>query len=75
MKEIRNEKKNMIKEKYHGKIYTFNGFGDSNCPVCGREDFDVIHVSERSYCFDSYTFYEFVRCCNCGKRYFFEDGN
>lgn len=40
-----------------------------------KEDFNVIHISKRSYCFDSYTFYEFVRCCNCGKRYFFEDGN
>lgn len=69
----------MGKIKFGSKLYEYAGYGDSDCPICGKSfdyEYDkAIHITPRIYCFDSFTFNVFVRCKNCGKRYVFTDGN
>ena len=69
-----------VKCEETGKIYEYAGFGNANCPVCGRNidwDYsDVEFVSKpHTVYFDSYDFEVFAKCKRCGKRYVYQDGN
>ena len=69
-----------MKEKLNGKIYEWT---DCECPVCGHyfdydsDKPDYVTKATRYYNGenDCFSFTVFVKCKNCGKRYYFEDGN
>lgn len=60
----------------NGKLYEYTGFGDCNCPVCNHWQENAEYISKPyTVYFDVYEFNVYVKCNNCGKRYYYTDGN